>query len=205
MLERVLKAFDRLGSYLNPNWVSSVRPVIGIVILYLLCNLSLVSIVSCLVLLSISEFTDFLDGWLARRYNKTSDWGKLYDPFCDAFSHLLMYIGFLLSYPGQTFAIVIGIILFREMYMMLLRAWCAHNGVILAAQIYGKIKTVTQVVSIYALTILVFAVLAGMPLEVVNWLKWLAISAVGVALAMTVISLYMYQLHIHNKIENGGE
>jgi CDP-diacylglycerol--glycerol-3-phosphate 3-phosphatidyltransferase len=130
-----------------------------------------------------------------------SIWGKLYDPFCDAFSHLLIYIGLLLIFPEKIFAVIIGIILFREMYMSLTRAWCAHKGIIVGAQMYGKIKTVTQVVSIYALILLKLSLLIGVSLEMTIWLDNLAKLSLGIALVMTVLSLLMYQLHISSDLE----
>lgn len=181
---------------LNPNYVTSSRLFFGASIFLLLLNHSVVSLVACLILLSISEITDWFDGWLARRYGKVSDWGKLYDPFCDAFSHLLMYLGLLLIYPVKIFAVIVGIILFREMYMLLLRAWCSYWGIILAAQVAGKIKTVTQVVSIYALIILTLAFFLDASATIIFWLEWLANGTIFISLTMTIYSLIKYQLYV---------
>src|ERR1700759_4221310 len=90
--------------------------------------------------------TDFLDGWIARRYNQMTRLGALLDPIADK---LLMSAAFIsLVELGLAPAWMIVIIISREFAVSGLRSIAAQQGVTIAASSLGKGKTVSQVIAI---------------------------------------------------------
>ena len=89
------------------------------------------------------ELTDFLDGYFARKLSLVSDFGKLFDPFADVLANLTVFFTFVLS--GYMPAFFFLIVLFREMGMLFVRMLCIRNGVVIAARMAGKVKTVVYI------------------------------------------------------------
>ena len=110
-------------------------------------------------------FTDFLDGFIARKYNMVTDLGKLLDPiadkilicaalFCVVATNPLRYFNdTLFKMPNIVFAPTFGgillavgsiLILARELLISGVRMIAANKGVVVQANIFGKIKTVMQ-------------------------------------------------------------
>ncbi len=103
------------------------------------------------VLFAICCATDFVDGHIARKTNTVSMLGKLLDPLADKVVIVIML--FLLvyfkdgldsafAYNTLVIAILSGIILSRELMIGVFRSIAASRGLVLAADIFGKIKTV---------------------------------------------------------------
>jgi CDP-diacylglycerol--glycerol-3-phosphate 3-phosphatidyltransferase/CDP-diacylglycerol--serine O-phosphatidyltransferase len=82
--------------------------------------------------------TDFLDGYIARKLNSVSDFGKILDPIADKIL-VLMFLPLLQMGAISTFPVFI--ILAREFIVMGIRVLSAKNGQILSAGVSGKIKT----------------------------------------------------------------
>lgn len=98
--------------------------------------------------------TDKLDGYIARRYNQVTNFGKLVDPLADK---LLVSAGLIMlvqSHQIPAWAAVA--IIMREVLVTAMRMAAISKGVVLAADRYGKLKLVSQVAAI-ALTIVDFA------------------------------------------------
>ncbi len=90
----------------------------------------------------IATFTDFLDGYLARKYNLITDFGKFMDPLADK---LLVFAAFLVLMDlNRLQAWVIMIIIAREFLVMGIRVLAASNNVVIAASFLGKLKTNSQ-------------------------------------------------------------
>jgi len=96
-------------------------------------------------LLAFAEFTDFLDGYFARKNNEVSDFGKLFDPFADVLLHLTTFFCFVVA--GYMPAIVFVLILYREFAMNFVRLIAAKKCVAIGARKGGKLKTVLYVVT----------------------------------------------------------
>ena len=93
-----------------------------------------------------ASLTDFVDGYLARKYNVVSDFGKLMDPLADK---LLVATGLiLLSGLGVIPSWVTVILIGRDFVMDAVRMLAVTKGVIMAAGMYGKAKTPFQMVGI---------------------------------------------------------
>lgn len=138
------------------------------------------------VIFTIAAFTDFLDGYIARKYNLVTDFGKFIDPIADKILVLAAFVIMLtdpiiLSGPlGETFGAIIGgvgvtIIVAREMTVSVLRMIAAEKGIVLAAEKIGKLKTLVTDVAIVLL--FVTANLTG--------------TIIGLALYYVSISLYV--------------
>ena len=97
-----------------------------------------------LIVFVMASLTDFLDGQIARKYNLITTFGKLMDPLADkilVMSAMLLFVQF-----GHVPAWVVIIILAREFLVTSLRLIAAGDGVVIAADMWGKVKTVTQMV-----------------------------------------------------------
>lgn len=110
-------------------------------------------IVPALVYL-ITAITDALDGNIARKYNLVTDFGKFIDPLADKFMVLSSMISILVwmllrneKLLALIFVWVVLVILLRELGVTSIRLVVAGNsGIVVAASILGKIKTVSQMV-----------------------------------------------------------
>jgi len=101
-----------------------------------------------IVLFIIAAITDILDGSLARKRNEVSNLGKFLDPIADK---LLVLAGLLvLMVRFNLSAWIILIVFARELMVMGIRMIAAGEGKIVAASIWGKIKTIMQIIAIVA-------------------------------------------------------
>ena len=106
-----------------------------------------------LVLFSLASLTDMIDGKMARKYNLVTDFGKFLDPLADKMLTTSAYLGFVFVYGGTKYAwhmvAILFIVLFREFMVSSLRlVTVSSGGGVVAANIWGKCKTVSQMVGI---------------------------------------------------------
>lgn len=101
-----------------------------------------------LVIFALASYTDYLDGKIARRDGLVTDFGKFLDPVADKMLTTAAYLGLLAANacPGITW--IVFIVLFREFMITSLRLVAVQNGTVIAANMWGKAKTVCQMVSI---------------------------------------------------------
>lgn len=99
-----------------------------------------------------ASVTDMLDGRIARKYHLITDFGKLMDPLADKFMVIGAMTVLLYRYGPENaarhvfFAVALLIVVFRELAVTSLRLVASSSGVVVAANMLGKIKTVTQIV-----------------------------------------------------------
>ncbi len=101
------------------------------------------------VIFILAAITDYYDGYLARRYNMVTTFGKFIDPIADKLlvsAALVVMVAY--RELAFTSAWVAVIIVAREFAVTGLRIICAEKGVVIAASRAGKFKTVTQLVAI---------------------------------------------------------
>jgi len=98
------------------------------------------------ILFIIACITDFLDGYVARRYELETDLGKILDPIADKFLVLAAFLilGRIDIIPMYYFVIIFA----REILVTLIRLKARLKGLVLPAEVLGKYKTVTQIVAI---------------------------------------------------------
>ncbi len=91
-----------------------------------------------------ASFTDYLDGHIARKYHLVTDFGKFMDPLADK----LLVMSAMLCFVREDWASLIGVIviLSREFLVTSVRLIAASHGTVIAADIWGKIKTVLQII-----------------------------------------------------------
>lgn len=109
-----------------------------------------------LVLFAAASFTDMLDGKIARKHNLITDFGKFLDPLADKMLTTAALLGFIYRGIGYGITWIVFIVLFREFLISSLRlvVVSSKSGKVIAANIWGKLKTVSQMVAI------IFAMLA---------------------------------------------
>ncbi len=103
------------------------------------------------MIFAMASVTDFLDGYLARRYDMISVIGKFLDPLADKL--LVMGALLMLLHLGRASVWVVLIILAREIIINSLRTIAAGEGLVIAARDLGKQKTAFQMVGIWALLV----------------------------------------------------
>ena len=129
LLVPVFMIFVSLGQYITPSYNPRYYLIAGVVF-------------------AVASFTDFLDGHLARKWNMVTDFGKFADPLADK---LLTTVAFIyMMRDGVCSPVVLCIILAREFAVSGLRmvAAGAKDGKVIAANMWGKVKTVLQMLSI---------------------------------------------------------
>lgn len=94
----------------------------------------------------ITAITDFLDGHLARKNNQVTVLGKFLDPLADKLLIIAALIA--LVEKGECGSIVVMIIVAREIIVTGIRIIAVSEGKVIAASIFGKIKTVVQIIAI---------------------------------------------------------
>ena len=106
------------------------------------------------VIYALTALTDMLDGKIARKYNLVTDFGKFIDPLADKFmvlSSMIAILVWMILLGNVTLALVfvwvVLVILLRELGVTSLRLVVAgKSGIVVAASMLGKIKTVSQMV-----------------------------------------------------------
>ena len=106
--------------------------------------------VVALVLFCVASFTDYLDGKIARARGIVTNFGKFLDPLADKMLTTSAFIAFLAKGIGWGIEWVLFIVLFREFMIASLRlvAVSSETKKVIPANIWGKIKTVSQMVAI---------------------------------------------------------
>ncbi len=99
-----------------------------------------------IVLFVLAAFTDFLDGKIARKYNLVTDFGKFLDPIADKLlvASVLFMIAIDGTIPNPWGVIVVAVIIGRELIIDAFRLIASNKGLVLAADIWGKAKTMVQ-------------------------------------------------------------
>ena len=127
----------------------------------------------------IASLTDFVDGYIARHYNQTTDFGKFLDPLADK---LLTIAAMAMFCEWKIFpAWALMIVLTREFAVTGLRLVAVEQGRVIAAGMSGKIKTVLQMIAVPLLLLL--SVFPDLPV-----LYYAAYGFLWASLVMTVVS-----------------
>lgn len=133
-----------------------------------------------LAIFCVASLTDLLDGKIARKYNLVTDFGKFMDPLADKL--LVCSAMICLISTGQLPAVIVIIIIAREFIISGFRLIASDNGIVIAANMWGKVKTVFQMAMI---------ILMLLNLDF-GWYKIVTNVVMYIALALTVISLITY-------------
>ena len=131
-----------------------------------------------LAIFVVASLTDFIDGYIARHYNQTSDFGKFLDPLADK---LLVIAAMTIFCEWGVFpAWALMIVLTREFAVTGLRLVAVGKGVVIAAGWSGKVKTFATMVALC-----VMMVFSG-----VEWLNWIVIAVIVVTTVYSGIEYF---------------
>lgn len=179
-----------------PNKLSILRiilvPVFAAVYLLDFSYAPLVSV--CIFILA--ALTDFLDGYIARKKNIITDLGKFLDPVADKL--LIGTALFLIAYsqplkPFWICAVFGAVIIGRELLISVVRQVAASKGVIIQANIYGKIKTFTQTIALPVVLLLDMKEVIVSASQVVYDVMYIfGYIILGLAVLFTIISGIVY-------------
>ena len=144
-----------------------------------------------LVIFAAASITDTLDGYIARRDNLITDFGKFMDPLADK---LLVCSAMICLIPsGKLPTAIVIVIIAREFIISGFRLVASDNGIVIAANYWGKFKTVFQM----AMIIVLIADFGGVFDIIAQVLIW-------IALALTIISLIDYVVKNKEVLTQGG-
>ena len=114
----------------------------------------------------IASLTDYVDGYIARKYQQVSDFGKFLDPLADKL--LVIAAMTMFCQWGQMPAWALMIVLTREFAVTGLRLVAVGNGTVIAAGWSGKVKTASTMIGLCVL----------MAFPTVGWLSWTVIGII---------------------------
>ena len=176
-----------------PNKLTVMRVIlVPFFIFFLLCVVpfgSQASSILALVVFIAASVTDALDGHIARSRNLVTNFGKFLDPLADKVLVISALVCFIQM--GLVGAVPVIIIIAREFMVSGLRLVTANEGVVVAAGIWGKLKTAFTMVAI--VIILFFAVLFGK--DSTGYAAWVSITEqvlIWISTILTVISGAIY-------------
>ena len=143
-----------------------------------------------LAIFCVASFTDFLDGYLARRDNLVTNFGKFMDPLADK----LLVCSALICLIPRLPAWVVLIIIAREFIISGFRLVASDNGIVIAASYWGKFKTVSHMTMVILYILDFQNPILVVVTQIVMW----------IALALTVISLVDYVVKNKQVLTQGG-
>ena len=143
-----------------------------------------------LVIFAAASITDTLDGYIARRDNLITDFGKFMDPLADKL--LVCSALICLIQLGQLPAWIVIIIISREFIISGFRLVAADNGIVIAASYWGKFKTTFQMI---AVILMIFNIPA---------LKTVTFIMLAAAVVLTIVSLVDYVAKNVEVLTKGG-
>ena len=164
----------------TPNMLTILRVImIPFFVIFLLLDITEYDKYIARAIFIVASLTDTLDGYLARKNNQITNFGKFMDPLADKLlvSAAMICLVELHRIPGWVVIVIIS----REFIISGFRLVASDNGIVIAASWWGKVKTITQMLMI----ILVIADIGGV---------FVTLEAVFIyaAMGLTVVSLIDY-------------
>lgn len=140
---------------------------------------------AALAVFAVASLTDFVDGYIARHYNQTSDFGKFLDPLADK---LLVTAAMLIFVQwGRMPAWAVMIVLTREFAVSGLRMVAASGGLVLAAGWSGKVKTFSTMVGLCLMMVFSY-----------TWLDWVVIVVITVTTLYSGVEYFVKNWKVFN-------
>lgn len=139
------------------------------------------------ILFGIAAVTDFIDGWVARRFNQTSRFGEFLDPVADKLMVAIALVLLVERHDTLLFTLAACVIIGREIVISALREWMAELGerTSVAVSYIGKVKTAFQMIAITGL-------LAIDPARDETWLLAACYLVLYTAAVLTLWSMVIY-------------
>lgn len=136
-----------------PNYLTFMRLALIPVFVILMNDPTQTRVYLAIIVFTVAALTDYIDGFLARRFGAVSDFGKLLDPLADKMlvaTALIMMLALRTESDGSPWlpAPLVVLIIVREFWVTGIRAVAAKNGVVVAASGGAKVKSGLQMVAI---------------------------------------------------------
>src|SRR3989338_691519 len=143
-----------------PNKLTISRIILTFVFMLLLFSKGVLPKTFALFIFLLASFTDFLDGFLAKKRNEITDFGKLMDPIADKILVLAAFLAFVEMKLIPAWMVVI--IIFREVAITGLRVLALTKDRVIPADDGGKHKTVSQIFAVFVILLFLIFREAGM-------------------------------------------
>lgn len=149
------------------------------------------------ILFALASFSDYLDGHIARKYNLVTNFGKFMDPIADKLLINSLFI-ILTQYGPLKIPVIIPVIMIaRDIVVDVIRMLAMEQGKVIAANIFGKIKTVAQMIAI------IFVLLNDFPFSYLNLPYPISLLICWFAMAASLLSGIIYVIqNVHILKEN---
>src|SRR5436309_6910753 len=181
-----------------PNKLTISRFILTIAFLAVIFSQSRYHETIALVLFGAASLTDYFDGKIARERKLITNFGVLMDPLADKILVCSAFIAFVGIHKIPAWMVVV--IVARELAITGLRLLAASRNVVLAAEGYGKHKTISQITAIIAILVLMSyrewgalgAALFGLSIFGKPWVAWFAPVAIWLSVVLTFTSGCLY-------------
>ena len=155
-----------------PNILTCVRVLLIPVFMVLAYQNNMPCDIAALIVYVVACLTDYVDGYLARKNNQVTNFGKFMDPVADklrVMAALLIFIE-----DGTIPAWAVAIILGREFIVSALRMVAASEGLVIAANMWGKAKTMITMITLIFLLCPIGPILLG-PVSLQDIMIWITV------------------------------
>ncbi|MEQ1501745.1 MAG: CDP-alcohol phosphatidyltransferase family protein [Myxococcota bacterium] len=168
--------------FISANLLTAARLPLAPLAVILLLTHTTWGTIGAAALALVLEITDLLDGRIARSYGQVTSFGKLFDPFSDAFSRFTLFLGLYAIGVADLWMIVV--IFYRDSSISFFRSVAAIRNVVLAARASGKFKAIVQGVGtqVVFVALVVFDLAPSVPIpRSLPWWTMVVITAVTFA------------------------
>lgn len=161
-----------------PNILTCLRVLLIPVFMVLACQDNLPCDIAALIVYVVACLTDYVDGNLARKNNQVTNFGKFMDPVADKL--LVMAALLLFVEDGTISAWMVAIILGREFIVSALRMVAASEGLVIAANMWGKAKTMITMITLIFLLCPIGPIMLG-PISLQDIMIWITVIITAVS------------------------
>ena len=155
-----------------PNILTCVRVLLIPVFMVLAYQNNMPCDIAALIVYVVACLTDYVDGYLARKNNQVTNFGKFMDPVADKL--LVMAALLIFIEDGTIPAWAVAIILGREFIVSALRMVAASEGLVIAANMWGKAKTMITMITLIFLLCPIGPILLG-PVSLQDIMIWITV------------------------------
>lgn len=157
------------------------------------------------LLMGISELSDALDGYFARKYNQVTDLGKLLDPMADSIYRISIFLSFTQP-PVNLPILLVFIFIYRDSVISTLRTVCALRGYALAARMSGKLKAIFQALGAFMILFMMVPHSMGYMSsgDLRNYSTWL-VTAIAIYALLSGFDYIYANRHYLNKLLTSAE
>ena len=176
-----------------PNILTCVRVLLIPVFMVLAYQNNMPCDIAALIVYVVACLTDYVDGYLARKNNQVTNFGKFMDPVADKL--LVMAALLIFIEDGTIPAWAVAIILGREFIVSALRMVAASEGLVIAANMWGKAKTMITMITLIFLLCPIGPIMLG-PVSLQDVMIWITV-------IITTISGVTYIIDNFSVIKDG--